>query len=101
MYAIVEITGKQYKVQPDTFIYVNTLPNEEGETVELTEVLLVEREGNIQVGKPFVEGAKVTAKVVEHPRGDKVLVFHKKRRKGYQKLNGHRQGYTKLQIESI
>lgn len=101
MYAIVQIAGKQYKVEPDKFIYVNTLPQQNGETVELSEVLLVDNGGKVQVGQPFVNGATVKARVLDQVRADKVLVFHKKRRKGYQKLNGHRQGYTKLQIEAV
>lgn len=101
MYAIVNIQGQQFKVEKDQEIYVHRLPNAEGESVETDQVLLVDNEGNVQVGTPLVSGASVTYKVLSHLKGDKVLVFKKKRRKGYQKLNGHRQHFSKIQIESI
>ena len=101
MYAIVEIAGQQMKVEKGRKIYVHRLENAEGETVVFDKVLLVDDEGAVKVGTPQVEGASITATVVEHVKGDKVLVFKKKRRKGYQKMNGHRQYLTKIQIEEV
>lgn len=101
MYAIVEIAGQQMKVEKGRKVYVHRLENAEGETVVFDKVLLVDNEGAVKVGTPVVEGASVTATVVEHLKGDKVLVFKKKRRKGYQKMNGHRQYLTKIQIEEV
>ncbi|HOI49229.1 MAG TPA: 50S ribosomal protein L21 [Prolixibacteraceae bacterium] len=101
MYAIVDIAGQQFKVEKDGKIFVHRLDAAEGESVEFDKVLLVENEGKISVGTPVVEGAKVTAKVLAHTKGEKVLVFKKKRRKGYQKMNGHRQSFTQVQIEAI
>ncbi len=102
MYAIVEIAGQQYKVEKDQQIYVHHLGAEEGKSLTFEKVLLVDDNGKISVGAPAVSGAKVTAKVVTPlVKGDKVLIFKKKRRKGYQKLNGHRQQFTQVQIESI
>ncbi|MGM0612626.1 MAG: 50S ribosomal protein L21 [Bacteroidota bacterium] len=101
MYAIVEIAGDQQKVEKGKELFVNRLTGEEGSTVELDKVMLVDDNGKVNVGSPVVEGAKVYAKIVEHLKGDKVKVFKKKRRKGYQKMNGHRQYLTKLQIEDI
>jgi large subunit ribosomal protein L21 len=101
MYAIVEIAGQQMKVEKGRKIYVHRLENAEGESVVFDKVLLIDNEGAVKVGTPVVEGASVTASVVEHVKGDKVLVFKKKRRKGYQKMNGHRQFLTKIQIEEV
>lgn len=101
MYAIVEIAGQQFKVQKDDEIFVHLLDSEPGKKLEFSEVLLVEDSGKVRVGKPFVEGTIVSAKVIEHARGDKVIVFKKKRRKGYQKATGHRQDFTRIQIEAI
>ncbi|HAN78568.1 MAG TPA: 50S ribosomal protein L21 [Bacteroidales bacterium] len=101
MYAIVEIAGQQFKVQKDRKVFVHRLANNEGETLEFDNVLLIDNNGDVKVGAPLVSGAKVSAKVVSHLRGDKVLVFKKKRRKGYQKLNGHRQDLTEILIEDI
>jgi large subunit ribosomal protein L21 len=101
MYAIVEIAGQQFKVEKNSKIFVHHLEEEEGKNLEFDKVLLFENEGKYKVGQPVVKDAKVTAKVVAHVKGDKVLVFKKKRRKGYQKLNGHRQQFTQLQIENI
>lgn len=101
MYAIVEIAGQQFKVKKDQQIFVHRLDAEEGAKLDFDKVLLVDNEGKIAVGAPAVKGAKVSAKVLSHLKGDKVLVFKKKRRKGYQKLNGHRQQFTQIQIESI
>lgn len=101
MYAIVEIAGQQFKVEKDTDIFVNRLDKEEGAKVDFKEVLLVDNDGKVSVGMPVVEGASVSAKIISHDRGDKVIIFKKKRRKGYQTLNGHRDFLTKIQIENI
>ncbi len=101
MYAIVEIAGHQYKVQKDQQLFVNRLQEEEGAKVSFNDVLLIADGSKITVGAPAVEGASITAKVVKHLKGDKVLVFKKKRRKGYMKKNGHRQYLTELVVESI
>lgn len=101
MYAIVDIAGQQFKVQKGKKVFVHRLAAAEGSTVEFDKVLLVENEGNVSVGTPVLEGAKVTVKVVEHTKGDKVLIFKKKRRKSYQKMNGHRQSFTQVLIEEI
>jgi large subunit ribosomal protein L21 len=101
MYAIVNIQGQQFKVAKDQQLYVHRLPNAEGESVSTSEVLLTDANGAVKVGTPTVAGASVSFKVLSHLKGDKVIVFKKKRRKGYQKLNGHRQQFSKIQIESI
>ena len=101
MYAIVEIAGQQFKVEKDKKIFVHRLANNEGDKVEFEQVLLLDNEGKVQIGAPAVAGAKVTAKVLGHVRGDKVIIFKKKRRKGYQKRSGHRQDFTQIEIESI
>lgn len=102
MFAIVNIAGFQYKVSPDQFVYVNRLPQDEGASVQFDEVLLVSKDGGgTRVGQPFVSGASVRGKVLSHLKDDKVIVFKKKRRKGYQVKKGHRQSLTKVQIESI
>ena len=101
MYAIVEIAGQQFKVQKDQKVYVHRLEAKEGSKVEFDNVLLIDDNGNVNVGAPAVEGAKVTAKVETHVKGDKVIVFKKKRRKGYKKKNGHRQSFTELSITGI
>lgn len=101
MYAIVDIAGQQFKVEKDKKVYVHRLKNEEGQNVEFDKVLLLDNNGQINIGNPIIKGASITAKVLEHVKGDKVLVFKKKRRKGYQKLNGHRQSFTQILIEDI
>ncbi|HAR19761.1 MAG TPA: 50S ribosomal protein L21 [Cytophagales bacterium] len=101
MYAIVDIAGKQYKVEKDKYLYTDHLQVAAGEAVSFDKILLLDDNGKVSVGVPTVAGAKVSGKVLEHVRGDKVLVFKKKRRKGYRKLNGHRQDYTKVLIENI
>lgn len=101
MYAIVEIAGQQFKITKDQKIFVNRLSAEEGTQVEFDKVLLTADGDKIQVGAPVVKGAKVTAKVLAHVKADKILVFKKKRRKGYQKMNGHRQPMTQIQIEGL
>ncbi|MDE5418333.1 50S ribosomal protein L21 [Ancylomarina sp. DW003] len=101
MYAIVEIAGQQFKVEKDQKIFVHRLQTEEGGQVEFAKVLLLDKDGEVVVGAPAIEGAKVSAKVISHLRADKVKVFKKKRRKGYRKLNGHRQNLSQIQIEEI
>jgi large subunit ribosomal protein L21 len=101
MYAIVEMAGQQFKVAKDQKVYVHRLQTEEGKKVTFDNVLLLDDGKNITVGAPAIDGAAVEAKVIKHLRGDKVIVFHKKRRKGYRKKNGHRQSLTEIVIESI
>ncbi|PKG50134.1 MULTISPECIES: 50S ribosomal protein L21 [Olleya] len=101
MYAIVEIAGHQFKVEKDQKVFVNRLATEEGEAVSFDNVLLIADGSNITVGAPAIGGAQVSAKVLKHLQGDKVIVFKKKRRKGYRKKNGHRQALTEIVIESI
>ena len=101
MYAIVDIAGQQFKVEKDQKLFVHRLEVEEGKKVSFDKVLLIDSGSKISVGDPVVKGASVDAKVISHMKGDKVLVFKKKRRKGYQKLNGHRQYMTQIQIEGI
>jgi large subunit ribosomal protein L21 len=100
MYAIVEIAGQQFKVAKDQKVFVHRLQNEEGSKVSFDNVLLL-NDGKITVGAPAIKGAEVTAKVLNHLKGDKVIVFKKKRRKGYKVKNGHRQFLTEIQIENI
>lgn len=101
MYAIVEIAGQQFKVAKNDEIFVHRLEGEPGTKVEFSEVLLLDNDGKISVGKPLVEGSMITGKILDHVRGDKVVVFKKKRRKGYQKESGHRQDFSKILIEEI
>ena len=101
MYAIVEIAGQQFKVEKNDEIYVHRLEGEPGTKIEFKEVLLVDHEGKINVGQPHVDGSKITGKILEHVRGDKVIIFKKKRRKGFQKQTGHRQDFSKILIENI
>jgi large subunit ribosomal protein L21 len=101
MYAIVEIAGQQFKVAKDQKVYVHRLKEEEGKKVSFHNVLLLEDGKNITIGAPAIDGAAVEAKIVKHLKGDKVIVFKKKRRKGYQKKNGHRQYLTEIHIEGI
>jgi large subunit ribosomal protein L21 len=101
MYAIVEIAGQQFKVQKDQKLYVHRLSAEAGSKVEFEKVMLIDNGGDVTVGAPAIKGAKVTAEVLSHLKGDKVIVFRKKRRKGYEKKNGHRQSFTSISITSI
>ena len=101
MYAIVEIAGHQYKVEKDQQVFVNRLDAEEGKTVKFDRVLLVDKDGDVTVGAPAVDGMAVHAVVERHLKGDKVLIFKKKRRKGYQKLNGFRASLTEIKITDI
>jgi large subunit ribosomal protein L21 len=101
MYAIVDIAGKQFKVAKDQYIYAPKMDGDAGASVRFDKVLLIDDGASVQIGAPTVSGAAVSGKILEHVKGDKVIVFKKKRRKGYAKKNGHRQQYTKVQIESI
>jgi large subunit ribosomal protein L21 len=101
MYAIVDIAGKQFKVTQDQYVYAPKMQGEEGASVEFDKVLLVDNDGKVDVGTPVLKGAKVSGKILEHVKDDKVIVFKKKRRKGYKVRNGHRQDFTKVLIEKI
>jgi large subunit ribosomal protein L21 len=102
MYAIVEILGQQFKVEAGKKLIIHRMSEaERGSTLEFDKVLLIDNNGTVTVGNPVVEGAKVICEVVSHVRGEKVIVFHKKRRKGYRKRNGHRQDFTELTIKEI
>ena len=101
MYAIVEIAGQQFKVEKNDEIFVHRLEGEPGTKLEFSEVLLIDQEGKISIGTPYIEGSKITGKLLEHARGDKVIVFKKTRRKGFQKETGHRQDFSKILIENI
>ncbi len=101
MYAIVNIAGQQFKVAKDQQIFVHRLQGDEGASIEFDNVLLAEDGGKFKVGTPTLKGAVVSAKIVSHLKGDKVIVFKKKRRKGYKRKNGHRQQFTKIQITGI
>ena len=101
MYAIVEIAGQQFKVVKDQKVFVHRLQTEEGKQVAFDNVLLIGDGDKVTVGAPAIDGAQVGAKVLKHLKGDKVIVFKKKRRKGYRKKNGHRQSLTEIQIENI
>ncbi|NJO03709.1 MAG: 50S ribosomal protein L21 [Bacteroidia bacterium] len=101
MYAIVEIAGQQFKVEKNRFLYTHRLKAEEGEAIQFDKVLLVDNDGEITIGAPILAGAMVSGKVLNHLRGDKVIVFKKKRRKGYKVRNGHRQYLSKVLIEDI
>lgn len=101
MYAIVEIAGQQFRVEKEQEVIVHRLEAEVGASLEFGDVMLIDNKGTITVGQPFVEGAKVTAKILSHLKGDKITIFKKNRRKGYQKSSGHRQQLTKIQIENI
>ena len=102
MYAIVDIAGQQFKVEAGNEIFVNRLPEAKDATVEFDKVLLIDSEGQIQLGNPYVKGAVVKATVLDdEAKADKVLVFKKIRRKGFQKCNGHRQQLSKIRIDAI
>lgn len=101
MYAIIEIGGQQFKIARNQKLYVNLMNSEAGSEFEIDKVLLLADGEKVMVGAPLVDGARVKAKVLAHVKADKVLVFKKKRRKGYQKMNGHRQPLTQIQIEEI
>lgn len=101
MYAIVDIAGQQFKVEKGKKIFVNRLEGEKGSSMDFEKVLLTDDGGAVKIGTPYVDGVKVKATVLDHVKADKVLVFKKRRRKGYQKLNGHRQCLTQILIDEI
>lgn len=101
MFAIVTIAGQQFKVEKDQEIFVHQLAANEGDSVSFSDVLLLNNNGSVTVGAPTVSGCAVSATVLGHQKGDKVIIFKKKRRKGYRKKNGHRQSFTKIKIDSI
>src|SRR5690554_1716217 len=101
MYAIVNIAGKQFKVTKDQYIYAPKLQGDVDASVEFDQVLLADDNGTVSIGAPLLSGATVSGKILGHVKGDKIIVFKKKRRKGYKKKNGHRQNYTKVLIEGI
>jgi large subunit ribosomal protein L21 len=101
MYAIVEIQGQQFKVEQNDEIFVHRLEGDPGTKIEFDQVLLLDNDGKISVGQPLVEGTSISGQIVDHVRGDKVVIFKKKRRKGYEKESGHRQDFSKVLIESI
>ena len=101
MYAIVTIAGQQFKVEEGHELFVHQLDAKEGDELSFDEVLLVDNDGTVQLGQPTVEGAEVKASVIEHVKGDKVIVFKKKRRKGYRRKKGHRQRFTKIKVDAI
>ncbi len=101
MYAIVEIAGQQFKVEKNQEIFVHRLDGEPGKSMEFDQVLRVDNDGQVSVGKPVETGGRIDATIMDHVRGDKVVVFKKKRRKGFQKETGHRQDFSKIRIDEI
>ena len=101
MYAIVDIAGRQFRVEKNSQIYAPKLEGKPGSKVEFKDVLLLDDDGKVNIGMPTVKGAKVSGKIVEHVQGDKVIIFKKKKRKDYKKKNGHRQEFSKVIIEEI
>ena len=101
MYAIVEIAGQQFKVEKGRKLYVHRLQGDENSSVSFDKILLIDNDGQVKVGAPVVKGASVDATILRHLKDDKVIVFKKKRRKGYQKQNGHRQYLTQIEINDI
>lgn len=101
MYAIVDIAGQQFKVEKDQKVFVHRQEGEAGAELSFEKVLLVDKDGKVTIGKPEIKNAKVTAKILEHVKGDKVIIFKKNRRKGYKLKRGHRQQFTQIQIEEI
>jgi large subunit ribosomal protein L21 len=101
MFAIVEIAGQQFKVEEGQEIFVHRLNASEGDNLSFDKVLLVENGGTVSVGTPSIGGAAVNTTVLEHVKGDKVIIFKKKRRKGYKRKNGHRQSFTKIKVDGI
>ena len=101
MYAVIKTGGKQHKVAEGEILKVEKLKASEGEPVDITDVLLIEKDGEVTLGSPFIEGAKVTAKILRHGKEDKVTIIKMKRRKDHRKKQGHRQNYSEIQIEQI
>jgi large subunit ribosomal protein L21 len=101
MYVIVDIQGQQFKVELDQKLFVHRINAEQGAIVEFNKVMLADKDGAVTVGAPAIEGAKVVVEVLSHVKGDKVLIFKKKRRKGYRRLNGHRQQFSEVRVKEI
>jgi large subunit ribosomal protein L21 len=101
MYAVINTGGKQYKVAPGDIVRVESLEGQKGDIVEIKDVFMVADGDTISVGKPMLASAKVTAEVVEQGRGEKLLIFKHRRRKGYRRTNGHRQNYTAIKVKEI
>ncbi|NQY68089.1 MAG: 50S ribosomal protein L21 [Flavobacteriales bacterium] len=101
MYAIVDIAGQQFKVEEKSKVNVHRLEGKEGDVLDANDVLLIDNDGKIAIGTPILDGARVTIKILQHFKGDKEIVFKKKRRKGYQVKNGHRQFFTEVEIQKI
>lgn len=101
MYAIVDIQGQQFKVEKDQKLFVHRLDAEQGSKIEFEKVLLIDKDGTVTVGAPTINGAKVVVEVGSPVKGEKLFVFHKKRRKGHRKLNGHRQSFTEITVKEI
>jgi large subunit ribosomal protein L21 len=101
MYAVIETGGKQYRVQPGDTVVVETLPGESGDAVEFSRVLLISDDESVAVGRPLIEGARVTGQIVDQVLGEKLTVYKFKRRKNYRKRNGHRQPYTAVKIQTV
>ncbi len=101
MFAIIETGGKQYNIQEGTELKVEKLDAEAGSEIALDKVLMTGQDGDVTVGTPYLDNAKVTCEVMEHGRGKKIIVFKKKRRQGYRRTQGHRQDFTKIKIKSI
>ena len=101
MYAVIKTGGKQHKVAEGEILKVEKLKASEGDPIDITDVLLIEKDGEVTLGSPYIEGAKVTAKILRHGKEDKVTIIKMKRRKDYRKKQGHRQNYSEIQIEQI
>lgn len=101
MYAVIQTGGKQYRVQPGETVMVEKLPGSLGDTIEFSDVLMLSGDDNVTVGRPLIEGAKVTGEIVEHGRGKKLVVYKFKRRKDYRRRNGHRQDFTVVKINDV
>ena len=101
MYAVIQTGGKQYRVAPGDTLTVEKLPGNVGDSVEFGEVLMLSKDGSLSMGKPVIQGAKVTGKIVSHGRGEKLVVYKFRRRKNYRLRNGHRQNYTSIQISDV
>ncbi len=101
MYAIVDIQGQQFKVEKDQKLFVHRINADQGSEVEFDKVMLLDNNGAITIGTPIIDGAKVVLEILSHVKGEKILVFKKKRRKGYQKMNGHRQQFSEVRVKQI
>ena len=101
MYAVIKTGGKQHKVAEGEILRVEKLKASEGDPIDITDVLLIEKDGEVTLGSPYIEGAKVTAKILKHGKEDKLTIIKMKRRKDYRKKQGHRQNYSEIQIEQI